>query len=239
MYEMPLRYSLCTVNNYSRNISLHNYLAGLLNTFCFPCILASNLAWCEWRHISCWYTWMKMSSIPGAEPATYCQTVGMWPIVLFTKIIDLLCQKIYEHGITWCNPTITASIDFLPHRLKDRMRPFNPQKDLPSSWDFPGNKIPLWKSPCLCKNTSKFHLPQINLFYSIQQLCQQWFQSAFQGGSCQGSYGLSACYVLWHNQCCQSQRQTPLEKSWTNLEHNGLNRKKSPFSILFWALIRE
>jgi len=41
----------------------------------------------------------------GAEPATYCQTAGMWPIALFftymcTKIIDLICQKTYEHGTT-------------------------------------------------------------------------------------------------------------------------------------------
>lgn len=151
------------------------------------------------------------------------------------KSLLYFARKIYEHGIT-CNPTITPSIAFLPHRLKDRMCPFNPQKDLPSSWDFPGNKTPLWKSTCLCKNTSKFHLPQINLFYSIQQLCQQWLQSPFQGGSCQGSCSLYACYILWHNQCCQSHKHQLKNHGtiWNTMAQTG-KKALSPSCFELWS----
>lgn len=163
-------------------------------------------------------------------------TIALFSYV-FTKITNLLCQKIYEQGITY-NPTITPSIAFLPHRLKDRMCPFNPQKDLPSSWDFPGNKTPLWKSTCLCKNTSNFHLPQISLLYSIQQLYQQSLQSSLSGWKL-SRLMQSLCLLHSLAQSVLPISQTPAEKSWNNLEHNGQNRKKSPFSILFWALVRE
>jgi len=90
MYEMPLRCLVPTLNNYSRSISLHYYSVDLLNVFFF---LISNSAWYKQINVLA-HTNENAIDSSGAEPATYCQTAGMWPIALFftymcTKIIDL------------------------------------------------------------------------------------------------------------------------------------------------------
>lgn len=118
------------------------------------------------------------------------------------------------------------------------MCPFNSQRELPSSSHFPGIKFFLWPSTCLCKSCTNFNLPQINLFYSIHPLCQQWLLP-------ESLSGWKMAKLLWFfclvcsvaNWGWQSHRQMPVEKPWNNLEQNGQHGKKAlcPSCLDLWS----
>lgn len=156
MYEMPLRYLPSTINSYSRNISVHCYSAGLLNTFLFPCVFVSNLGWYEQRQFHA-----------GTHKWKCHRFQRCWACYLLPNSRNVTHSTFFQlhmHQNNWFNlsENIWAQYYSMQPYNKSKHSLFSTQRavcvlstlrDILCSWDFSGIKILLWKSTCLCKNT--------------------------------------------------------------------------------------
>lgn len=178
----------------------------------------------------------------GAAPATYCQTAGMWPIALFfsyicTKIIDLICQKIYEHRITRCNPTISPSIAFFPH--KGQYVSFQSSETYYAYEIFQELKFSCENLHAFVKTHKNFTCPKlISLLFhppavsaTTPESLSGWKMARLMQSFC--PLRSLAPWVLPISQT---------NASWKIMEQTRTKwptREKGPFTILFWPWVRK
>lgn len=121
--------------------------------------------WLQW----CWVPYL----LPNSKNVTHFTLFQLHVYQNHWFVRKHIGMGLYNPTI-WCNPTVTPKCSLFLHGLKVTMGPFNPQSKLPSSSDFPGMKLLLWKSTWLCKSCTNFTCPKLIFFYSIHPLCQQW-----------------------------------------------------------------